>query len=55
MGNFDQQIENALNQQMYEWVYRYTDDPTRTPYMNWMTESQFKSCYPNTVVIRKSN
>jgi hypothetical protein len=55
MGNFDKQIENAFNQPMYEYRYRYLQDITGTIYTNWCTASQFENCYPNTIVIDKRN
>ena len=50
-----QQINEAYNQVMYEYTFRYSDDPTNNVYKNWMTESQFKNCYPGTIVINKTN
>ena len=49
----EQQIFNAFNQTMYEYTFRYADDPTNNVYKNWLTESQFKSCYKNAIVISK--
>ena len=50
----EQQIFNAFNQTMFEYKYRYSDDPNKTVYTNWLTEGQFKSCYPNAIVISKT-
>ena len=53
--NQDQQINAAFNQQMFEFKYRYTNDKAGTIYTNWCTENQFKNCYPETIVISKTN
>ena len=51
----NEQIIEMLNQKMFEFKYRYIDDISGNIYTNWMTESQFKNCYPRTIVISKTN
>ncbi len=53
--NIDQQIENALNQKMYEWKYKYLQDKNNTIYTTWATESNFKDAYKKTKVISKNS
>jgi len=49
----EQQILKALNQPVYEWFYRYNNDPNKTIYSTTATESNFKDAYKNTLIIRK--
>ena len=54
-AHINNQINEALNAQMFEYKYRYIQDKAATVYTNWLTENQFKTCYPDTIVISKTN
>ena len=52
--NIEQQIENALNQPMYEYKYFKIFDNTKTVCTTWATESNFANENPGVIVISKS-
>ena len=48
------QIENALNEPMYEYKYFKIFDKTKTVCMDWATESNFADSHPGVIVISKN-
>ena len=51
----NEQIENALNQTMYEFKYFKMSDSKRTVCMDWCTESNFADAHPGVIVISQTN
>ena len=49
--NIDQQIQNALNEPMYEWKFIRILDGTKTVSTEWATESNFVDNHPEGVVV----
>jgi len=50
-----QQIENALNEPMFEYKFFKIFDNTKTIVTDYCTESNFTDTHPGVIVISKTN
>jgi len=54
MNTILQQVENALNEPMFEYKFFKMFDKTKTIVTEWATESNFTDANPGVIVISKN-